>query len=180
MLVLFRPYCSAVKTAYCLSRDDRAMMKINCSLVVKVIMERMGWMKESKVSEIHKNDEFVRMYWNDGVPYMNILLEYYYSIYLYSLKSCGEKVDFLKEAESLHRQHKEECNDGDFWNEKHALTHRLYLLNYDRSWYKRHFRKYCESMCVDSRLLKLVDNGVPVTIDESKIRRMEDVEANDS
>lgn len=142
MLTIYRPYLLHSKTVKVLHKTDIAKMKYDSYLLINIICEKMGWVPKTKLSKMHKNDVFVKFYYNNGRPYMDCLLEYYYILYFGWLKNCGEEHDWAEQLNGLYEENKKQCKAGDPWKKAHALTHKMYLLKWDEHWYKRHFRKH--------------------------------------
>lgn len=142
MLIIYRPYISHTRTAKSLHKTDIAKMKLDAYIMIKIISEKMGWIPRTKTSNGYKNDIFVKFYYNNGKPYMDCLLEYYYNIYLEWLKNHGEEYDWCEELNGIYEDNVKQCKAGDPWRKSHALMHKMYLLKHDYKWYKRHFRMY--------------------------------------
>jgi len=173
MLTLYRPYIDIYKTGECLSDQHRSLMKLNSYLVLTTIFQMKGWIHITDLQDRYKDDPFVKLYYNDGKPYVDLLLEYYYTLYFYWLKSNGDVINHCADYECVYNENKKNCTEGDFWTEKHTMAHKLNLLNYDRFWYKRHFRPD-RNLHLDSHHLTI--NGRPRLIARTEIKVMGKIE----
>jgi len=155
--IIYRPYKNIQRSVESLSVEHLPLMKVNSSIVMIAISQKMGWIG-TKV-EIFENDPTLKYYFNNGKPYMRFLLEYYTEVYIKWLKSGGSPSDIIGRYDDLFEEHQQECSKVDSWSTMQAVNHRLVLLNYDYLWYKRKFLKY---RMVKVKNLKLYElNGRP-------------------
>jgi len=124
----------------CLSDSDRAMMKLNSSIIIKTILRKLNWAELSRVNPTNEKDEFYRYYFNQGVPKLDFLLEYYCMAHVYHSETGGDDdVNYASEFNEVYEEHKD-ATCADDWESKHCVFHKMFLLKKDRFWYKRHFR----------------------------------------
>lgn len=120
----------------------------------------------SEMIDNFKDDEFINWYYNGGKPYVNVLLDYYYTVYLYWLKSGGHPHDYCRGFENIYQEHVGECTDGDCWKREYGIVHRMFLLKRDWFWYKRFFRKRYVYRLENYRLF---ENGKPRNLSENEL-----------
>ncbi len=176
MLILYRPYKSIVKSVFCLSDDDRAVMKLKSYLLLQCIFEKKNWLPRTDVYGEYCNDPFVKFYYNSGKPCVNVLLEYYYTVYIYWLKSGGEKTDFCVGFEKILQEHRKNCENGDPWGKSQAMMHKMLLIKKNLNWYKRFFRKYYQKELEDYRA---VVNSLPRKLKKIELKSTKQVNEDD-
>lgn len=142
MLKLYRPYVDIKKSVQCLNSRDCAIMKLNASLLIYVICEKMKWLEKTNLSELYENDEFVKYYYNKGRPIYKTLLEYYTEVYIQWMKHNGSIVEYVNhDVEEFYKINRKILTE-DKWTEGMALNHKMYLLKRNHKFYKRNFRKH--------------------------------------
>lgn len=139
MLHILRPYVDISDSMEALSDDDRSLMKLNSSLLIKFILKKMGWAHNGVTAQ--ENDPFFQFYFNKFSPKLDFLLEYYAMAHIYNSSTGGdEEVNWMGDAQRIYELNSSKCSD-DEWCEENSRFHRLWLLDKDRFWYKRKFRE---------------------------------------
>ncbi len=140
MLYVYRPYVDIYKSANTLSPQDLAITKVRASILIKGICVKKKWIG-GEVDEQCIGDPFFKYYYNNGKPYLDFLLEYYYSVHTAWLANSGDVQDFCDGYHGIYERHEIDCavEGKTSFVEQHTLMHRLHLLDFDRFFYKRHF-----------------------------------------
>jgi len=171
MLKLYRPYVDIRESVKCLDDKDCAVMKLNASLLIYVINEKMGWVEKTNLSEMYKDDEFVMYYYNAGHPKYEVLLEYYTEVYIQWMTHNGSIVEYIEhEVEEFCKINKK-ILAKDNWLESQALLHKMYLLKRNPIFYKRKFR---DLYTYKIENYDLFTNGKPRKLDKSELVQFRD------
>jgi hypothetical protein len=137
-MIILRPYLSCDKIGKTMSPYHISLMKINSFLVIKTIYEMMGLLNKAECYKCYHKNEFIKYYYNNGNPYMDFLLEYYYTMYVFWMKKGGDNFDYDDRLEYIYNKNKKMFLP-DIFESKHTVVYKLYLLHYDNKYYRRCF-----------------------------------------
>jgi hypothetical protein len=125
------------KSAEMLSDKDLKNMKYIASLYIRGIFILLDSTKKPKYLKELLKDEVFSNYYNGGQPYLEILVEYYYTLCYYWNTRGGSAVDVIEDVINQYRNHISIINPHDNWNKYMAEKHFEELKKSDHNWYKR-------------------------------------------
>lgn len=135
--IIYRPFMDIPQSLSILSRIEIHLCKINSFLLIKDLLIKMNYI-DGKI--LNENDETFNIYYNNGNPPWNLLLDYYYITCQFTVKHYGNHFDYLEYNKLLLILAKINTeNNFDVWNENLCKIHRKILLRINYHLYRRYF-----------------------------------------
>ena len=168
-IIIYRPFKSIAKSVSVLEQSEVFITgKVNIYLTIRSILSKINKLPTKFNDNLIEQNLSVAYYYNNGTPFLYDLLMYYDCAYDRWIDEGGLPYDHLEKLRPI--IHKLSYrNKKANWTSAMARTHKLYLLNKNRFWYKRHWMEYRNLHMLDNSLF--VDDK-PRGINKSDLKKV--------